>query len=83
MRKVLRGYAKDRSGNLILIGTIAVPNSKDRPSPRERQDKAHLVARQLDDELETNSGSLHIIVRSCKSVQEVRYSGQLAERPKI
>jgi len=43
MRKVLRGYAKDRNGNLILIGTIAAPHSKDKPSPRERQDKAHLV----------------------------------------
>ena len=24
MRKVLRGYAKDKDGNLIVIGTIAV-----------------------------------------------------------
>jgi hypothetical protein len=45
MRKVLRGYAKDRNGNLILIGTIAVPHSKDKPSPRERHEKAHLVSR--------------------------------------
>jgi hypothetical protein len=41
MRKILRGYAKDRNGNLILIGKIAVPHSKDKPSPRERQEKAH------------------------------------------
>jgi hypothetical protein len=43
MRKVLRGYAKDKTGNLILIGTIPVPHSKDKRSPRERQDKRHLV----------------------------------------
>jgi hypothetical protein len=29
MRKVLRGYAKERDGNLILIGTIPAPHSKD------------------------------------------------------
>jgi hypothetical protein len=45
MRKVLRGYAKDRSGNLILIGTIPVPHSKDKRSPSERQDK-RLLTRQ-------------------------------------
>jgi len=43
MRKVLRGYVKDRNGNLIHIGTIPVPHSKDKPSPRERREKAHLV----------------------------------------
>jgi hypothetical protein len=43
MRKVLRGYAKGQDGNLILIGTIPVPHSKDKRSPRERQDKRHLV----------------------------------------
>jgi hypothetical protein len=43
MRKVLRGYGKDRNGNLILIGTIPVPHSKDKPSPRERREKAQLV----------------------------------------
>jgi hypothetical protein len=32
MRKVLRGYAKVKDGNLILIGTIPVPHSKDKPS---------------------------------------------------
>jgi hypothetical protein len=43
MRKVIRGYAKDKDNNLILIGTIAVPHSKDKRSPRERQDKRHLI----------------------------------------
>ena len=43
MRKVLRGYAKERDGNLILIGTIPAPHSKDKASPRERQDKRHLI----------------------------------------
>jgi hypothetical protein len=43
MRKVLRGYAKDRDSNLIPIGTIAVLHSKDKRSPRERQDKRHLI----------------------------------------
>jgi hypothetical protein len=43
MRKVFRGYAKDKNGNLILIGTISIPHSKDKRSPRERQDKRHLI----------------------------------------
>ena len=43
MRKVLRGYAKRKDDNLVLIGTIPVPHSKDKPSPRERKDKRHLV----------------------------------------
>jgi hypothetical protein len=43
MRKVLCGYAKGQGGNLILIGTIPVSHSKDKRSPRERQDKRHLV----------------------------------------
>jgi len=43
MRKVLHGYAKGRDGNLILVGTIPVPHSKDKRPPRERQDKRHLV----------------------------------------
>ena len=34
MRKVLRGYAKGKDGDLILIGTIPVPYSKDKPSPK-------------------------------------------------
>jgi hypothetical protein len=43
MRKVLRGYAKDRDGNLILMGTIPAPHSEDKASPRERQDKRRLI----------------------------------------
>jgi hypothetical protein len=43
MSKVLRGYAKDKDGNLILIGTIQVPHSKDKRSPRERKNQRHLV----------------------------------------
>jgi hypothetical protein len=43
MRKVLHGYAKDKSGNLILIGTMPVPFSKDKCSPAVRQEKRHLV----------------------------------------
>ncbi len=38
MRKVIRGYAKDKNLNLILIGTIPVPHSKDKRSPVARQD---------------------------------------------
>ena len=43
MRKVLHGYAKDKSGNLIFIGTMPVLFSKDKSSPAERQGKRHLV----------------------------------------
>jgi hypothetical protein len=44
MRKVVfRGYAKGQNGTLIQIGTISVPHSKDKRSPRERQDKRHLI----------------------------------------
>jgi hypothetical protein len=43
MRKVLRGYAKDKTGNLDLIGTVPIPHSKDKSFPREREDKRHLV----------------------------------------
>jgi hypothetical protein len=43
MRKILRGYAKDRNGNLILIGAIPVPISKDKCPPAARQEKRHLV----------------------------------------
>jgi hypothetical protein len=43
MRRVLRGYANGKNGNLILIGTIPSPHSKDKRSPREREDKRHLV----------------------------------------
>jgi hypothetical protein len=43
MRKVLRGYAKDKNGNLILIGTMPVPFSKDKCPPATRRAKRHLV----------------------------------------
>jgi hypothetical protein len=43
MRKVLRAYTKDKNGNPIVIGTIVLPHSKDKRSPRERQEKRHLV----------------------------------------
>jgi hypothetical protein len=43
MRKVLRGYAKDKSGNLILIGAMPVPFSKDKCSPTARREKRYLV----------------------------------------
>jgi hypothetical protein len=42
MRKVLRGYAKGKDGNPILIGTIPI-DSKDKTSPRERREKRHLI----------------------------------------
>jgi hypothetical protein len=43
MRKILRGYAKGQDGNLILVGMIPAPHSKDKRSPRERLDKRHLI----------------------------------------
>jgi hypothetical protein len=39
MRKVIRGYAKDKNLNLVPIGTIPVPHSKGKRSPAARQDK--------------------------------------------
>jgi hypothetical protein len=43
MRKVVRGYAKELDGNLTLMGTINAFHSKDKASPRERQDKRYLI----------------------------------------
>ena len=43
MRKVLRGYARDKNGSLILIGTIPVPNSKDKCPPVPRRERRRLV----------------------------------------
>jgi hypothetical protein len=43
MTKVLRGYAKGQDGNLIKIGTIPIPQSKDKRSPSERQGRRHLI----------------------------------------
>jgi len=45
MRKVIQGYARDTDSNLILVGTIPVPHSKDKRSPAARQDKRFLVRR--------------------------------------
>jgi len=41
MRKVIRSYAKDKNLNLVLIGTIPVPHSKDKRSPVARQEKRY------------------------------------------
>ena len=43
MRKVIRGYARDKDSNVILVGTISVPQSKDKRSSAARQDKRVLV----------------------------------------
>jgi hypothetical protein len=43
MAKILRGYAKDKNGSLVLIGAMTVAHSKDKSTPRERKDKRHLV----------------------------------------
>jgi hypothetical protein len=43
MRKVLRGYARDENGNLTLIGTIPIPNSKDKCPPVARRERRRLV----------------------------------------
>jgi hypothetical protein len=43
VRKVIRGYAKDKNLNLVPIGTIAAPHSKDKRSPAARQNKRYLV----------------------------------------
>jgi len=45
MPKVLRGYAKAKDGNLVFIGTMPTPHSKDKPNPRERRNKRGLVRR--------------------------------------
>jgi hypothetical protein len=44
MRKVIRGYTKDKNLNLVLIGTIPVPDSKDKRSPAARHEKRVLIA---------------------------------------
>ena len=43
MRKVIRGYAKDKNLNLVLVGTIPVPHGKDKRSPNARHAKRYLV----------------------------------------
>ena len=43
MGTVLCGYAKTKDGNLILIGRMPIPHSKDKPCPTERKEKRHLA----------------------------------------
>jgi hypothetical protein len=43
MRRVIRGYAKDKNGNLALVGTIPPPVSKDKCPPVARREKRRLV----------------------------------------
>jgi len=43
MRKILRGYAKDKNGNLILVGAMPIPFSEDKCPPATRREKRHLV----------------------------------------
>jgi hypothetical protein len=43
MGKTLRGYAKGKNGNLILIGTMPVPFSKDKCALAVRKQKRHLI----------------------------------------
>ena len=43
MRKVIRGYARDKDSNLVLVGAIPIPQSKDKRSPAARQGKRFLV----------------------------------------
>jgi len=45
MSIVLRGYSKDEGGNLVLIGTMPMPHSKDKPTRREREAKRNLIRR--------------------------------------
>jgi hypothetical protein len=42
MGKVLRGYARDKNGNLVLIGTMPVPINKDKCPPAARREKRRL-----------------------------------------
>ena len=45
MIRVLRSYSKDKDGNLVVIGTMPIPHSKDKPNPSERKGKRDLVRR--------------------------------------
>jgi hypothetical protein len=44
MRRVIRGYAKDKNGNLALVGTIPAPISKDKCAPVARREKRRLIS---------------------------------------
>jgi hypothetical protein len=43
------GYTKDKNGNLILIGTMPVPFSKDKSSPATRRKKKTLGQTRCND----------------------------------
>jgi len=43
MRKILRGDAKDKNGELILVGEMPIPFSKDKCPPATCREKRHLV----------------------------------------
>jgi hypothetical protein len=43
MAIALRGYAKGKDGSLVPIGTMGVPHSKDKQTPRERRDRRTLI----------------------------------------
>jgi hypothetical protein len=45
MAIVLHGYAKDEGGNLVLVGTMPIPHSKEKPNRKERHAKRHLIRR--------------------------------------
>jgi hypothetical protein len=45
MGKVLCAYAKGKDDELVLVGTMPIPHSKGKPTPRERKDKRDLVRR--------------------------------------
>jgi hypothetical protein len=48
MGKVLRGYAKDKDGNMVLTGTMPIPHSKDQPMPGNGRTKEFGQARCYD-----------------------------------
>ena len=43
MAFVLRAYAKGKDGNLVAIGAMGVPHSKDKQTARERKDRRTLI----------------------------------------
>ena len=48
MGKVLRGYAKGKDGNSILLGRFRLPHSKDKTSPRGTSEEETLTTRRND-----------------------------------
>jgi hypothetical protein len=45
MTMVLRGYVKAKDGNLVLVSTMPLPHSKNKPNPTERKNKRDLIRR--------------------------------------